>query len=91
MRAKREVALRFRDKAAFGQFCIALSEDDVPFRLAGFKTVVLTERDLRRLEERPRNLASAAEVSPLARGEKRPPLRSPKETEELLWRLANRR
>ena len=91
MLAKREVALRFKDKAAFGKFCVALSEEDVPFRLAGFQSVVLAEKDLRRLEERPRNLASVAEVSPVTRGEKRRPLRSEKETEELLWRLANRR
>lgn len=91
MPAKREVALRFKDKTAFGKFCVALDEEDVPFRLAGFRTVVMAEKDHRRLEERPRNLASTAEVSPVTRGEKRPPLRSQKETEELLWRLANRR
>ena len=91
MPAKRDVALRFSGKTAFGEFCQALSEEDVPFRLAGFRTVVLVEKDLQRLRGRPRELASAGEMSPVARGKKRPALLPVKETEELLWRMADRR
>ncbi|HEV8440725.1 MAG TPA: hypothetical protein VGT40_21775 [Methylomirabilota bacterium] len=91
MPTKREVALRFSDKTAFGRFCVALSEGDVPFRLAGFRTAVLAEKDLRRLRGPLRELASIAETSPLTRRKKRPPLLSANETEELLGRMANRR
>ena len=91
MPAKREVALRFSGKTAFGEFCLALSEEDVPFRLAGFRTVVLVEKDLQRLRGRPSKLASAGEMSPVTRGTKRPPLLAVKETEALLRRMANRR
>jgi len=85
------MVLRFGDKIAFGRFCVALSEEDIPFRLAGFRTVVLVEKDLRRLRGRLRELATVAETSPLTRGKKRPPLLSANETEELLARMANRR
>lgn len=91
MPAKREVALRFKDKATFGRFCMTLNEEEIPFRLAGAQIVVMAESDHRRLEERTRSLSSTAEVSPVTRGAKRPPPRSRKETEELLWRLANGR
>jgi hypothetical protein len=33
--------LKFKDRDAFGHFCVRLAEERVPFSLAGFQTVVL--------------------------------------------------
>jgi hypothetical protein len=43
-------ALRFNDRDAFGEFCIALREDGVPFALAGFQTVALPVPPWEKLE-----------------------------------------
>ncbi len=34
-------ALRIKDRAAFGEFCVTLREEEVPFALPGFQTVAL--------------------------------------------------
>ena len=64
MPASRVVALRFSGKTAFGEFCLALSEDDVPFHLAGFRTVVLVEGP-------PASARAAAPTRERGRGEPR--------------------
>jgi hypothetical protein len=33
--------LKFKDKDAFGHFCVRLAEERIPFSLIGFQTVVL--------------------------------------------------
>lgn len=80
-----KLAVKFQERAVLGKFCLALSDDDIPFTLAGFRTVVLAEKDFRLLPERLRQLAiDSASVAPARRGEKRPPLPTPEETRELL-------
>src|SRR6266436_7623767 len=34
-------ALRIKDRAAFGEFCVTLREEEVPFAMPGFQTVAL--------------------------------------------------
>ena len=40
---KDEIIIKFVAKEDFGNFCVALVDDHVPFRLVGFKTVVVHE------------------------------------------------
>ena len=44
-----KLGLRFRDHEAFGNFCVTLASDRVPFELAGFQTVILTQMQLYQL------------------------------------------
>lgn len=91
MGGKGRLAVKFQERTAFGKFCLALSEDDVPFTLAGFQTVVLAEKDFQGLPQRLRQfVADSASVGPARRGEKRPPLPTPRETQELLRKFATK-
>lgn len=42
--ARSGVVIKFTDKSAFGEFCMALADDGMPFTLAGFQTVVVHKR-----------------------------------------------
>ena len=39
-------SVRFTDRDAFGTFCVALTEDQIHFELAGFQTVLLARTHL---------------------------------------------
>lgn len=91
MASKAMVSVKFQEREALGKFCLALSQDDIPFTLSGFKTVVLSEKDFRGLPGPVRQFASdSGSVNALRRGEKRPPLPTPKETQELLRKFATK-
>ena len=87
------VGLRFSDKEQFGQFCVALAENGVPFTLAGFQTVVLPTVQVNKLPNGPQKILKEAESAhrvkrvPFLRG-KGPALVSQKRAEELLWQFA---
>lgn len=92
-KASSKIGLRFLDKEQFGQFCVALAEDGVPFTLAGFQTVVLPAAQVNKLPNGPQKILKEAESShrvrrfPFLRG-KGPRLISQERTEELLWQFA---
>jgi hypothetical protein len=95
MDSRHRVAIRFRDRAAFGRCCMALNQDEVPFSLAGSYTVVLRETAYQAwLEKAPRQVKedlSALMVQVIGRGSKRAALPSEKQTDELLWKLSKAR
>ena len=85
-------SVRFKDREAFGEFCVALTGDHIPFGLVGFKTVVLTQ-SLKVLPTKSHKLfeqykvAGRIDVSPTLTGGKRR-LPTPKEAEKLFGELA---
>src|SRR2546422_10034779 len=81
--SKADLAIKFPDRKVFGEFCITLRNDDVPFRLAGFQVVVLSQKHHRNLPIRSRQFVEThtpMEVSTI-RSEKRRALPDKKETE----------
>jgi hypothetical protein len=91
MSAKGRLAVKFQERAALGKFCLALYEEDVPFTLAGFKTVVLAEKDFRALSPRLQKIISDfGTVNPTRRGEKHAPLPTREETQDLLRKFVTK-
>jgi len=43
--AKEQVVLKFCDKEAFGNFCVKLKQEDIPFSLRGFQTLVMGKEE----------------------------------------------
>ena len=41
-----KLRVRFKDREAFGHFCVTLADDQVPFALAGCQTVILAKTHL---------------------------------------------
>jgi hypothetical protein len=88
--SKADLAIELPDRKVFGEFCIALRNDDVPFKLAGFLVVVLSQKHYKNLPIRSRQFIEAhapREVSTI-RSEKRRALLGKKETETLLRRFS---
>src|SRR3989442_5965837 len=54
MDSKADLAIKFPDRKVFGEFCITLKNDDVPFRVAGFQVVVLSGKHYKNLPSRSR-------------------------------------
>lgn len=50
------VSLRFSEREAFGRFCVALTEDHVPFSHRGFQTLVIDQARFARLPGESRRL-----------------------------------
>ena len=46
---KDRLGVRFKDREAFGNFCVSLAADGVSFELAGFQTVILTQTQIDQL------------------------------------------
>ena len=91
MDSKADLAIKFLDRKVFGEFCIALRNDDVPFRFAGFLVVVLSQKHYKNLPVRSRQFIEThtpIEVSSIS--EKRRALPDKKETEALLWRFSKK-
>ena len=92
MDSKADLAIKFPDRKVFGEFCITLRNDDVPFKLAGFLVVVLSQKHYKNLPIRSRQFIEAhapIEVSTI-RSEKRRVLPDKKETETLLRRFSKK-
>lgn len=95
-KAPPRVGLRFSDTGQFGQFCVALREDGVPFTLAGSQTVVLPAAEVNKLPDGPQKILKEAQAyhrvkSFLFLRGKGPRLISRERTEQLLWQFANAR
>ena len=91
--SKADLAIKFPDRKVFGEFCITVRNDDVPFSLAGFQVVVLSRKHYRNLPIRSRQFIEThppIEVS-TTRSEKRRALPDKKETETLLRRFSKKR
>lgn len=43
MSQSKDIAVRFKNRDMFGNFCVILAADRVPFQLAGFQTVVMAK------------------------------------------------
>jgi len=56
MKTPARVSLRFRRPQEFGTFCEALTEDEVPFIHAGFRTIVLASSQIGHLPAESRRL-----------------------------------
>jgi hypothetical protein len=97
LQAEKLLTLKFKDRQAFGTFCVSLKEDHVPFGIVGFESVILTERDRDHLPPKSGTLYARLkgkgllEVSVASSTRRRPRLLTEKETEELLWVLAKAR
>jgi hypothetical protein len=92
MDSKVDLAIKFPDRKVFGEFCITLRNDDVPFRLAGFQVVVLSRKHYKKLPSRSRQFVEThtpIEV-PAIRSERRRALPDKKETETLLRRFSKK-
>ena len=91
MDSKADLELKFPDRKMFGEFCSALRDDDVPFKLAGFQVVVLSQNHYKNLPIRSRQFIEAhrpIQVSSISA--KRRALPDRKETEALLWRFSKK-
>ena len=92
MDSNADIAIKFPGRKVFGEFCITLKNDDVPFKLAGFQVVVLSRKHYKRLPVRSRQFIEVhtpIEV-PAIRSEKRRALPDEKETETLLRRFSKK-
>jgi len=84
------LTLQFKDREAFGNFCLVLTEAGVPFSLAGHQTVVLTQTaEVKQLRGRPRSFLNKCvtnnlvEIRPAASGRKRRRLLTPEESSRI--------
>lgn len=95
-RQRREFAIQFAKKDDLGNLCVLLRDENVPFRLGGFETIVLVldqEKMLKSLPERPRHFVESHthKLVPADRDDKRRGLLNQEQTEELLREFVKRR
>ena len=43
MNSKGQLLVKFHERTAFGKFCLAVADADVPYTMAGSQTIVLAE------------------------------------------------
>lgn len=91
-----KLGVRFKDREAFGNFCVTLAADRITFELAGFQTVILTRIQLDRLPLASLQFYRACKedgriegVAPVSATRTRH-LPTPEETERLLRELAEK-
>lgn len=89
-------AIQFSEGKALGEFCMLLREEEVPFHLGGFKTVVVPMDPgtmVKSLPERSRDFVTSHHptIVPAKRDEKRPKLLSATEAEDVLRQLVKKR
>ena len=90
MGTARRLGLKFKERDPFGRFCVALTEDHVPFSHRGYQTVVLAQTQLRQLPTASRKLFEEFKIKgllvvfPTTSVGKRPPLPTAREAKELL-------
>ena len=87
---RHSLTLQFKDREAFGNFCLVLTEAGVPFSLAGYQTVVLTQTaDMKQLRGRLRSFLNKCmtnnlvEIRPATSVRKRRRLRTPEESSRI--------
>jgi len=94
-RNKRLVSLTINNRAAFGDFCQSLADNNIKFSLGGLQTVFLSENQLEHLPSEPYELLclmngrSMLAVHQLG-SRRRRHIPTQEETEELLWKLAGK-
>lgn len=87
--------MRFKDRDVFGRFCVILADDHIPFKLAGFQTIVVAKMHLDKLPkasaqfyEQCKQQNHIEDASPVVSvGTRRLPTQQ--ETERLLKQLAD--
>ncbi len=93
-----KTSIQIQDRDAFGEFCVALTNDHVPFSHRGFQTIVLSESQLAnlpyesgRLYQRlqAQSLIAVSPVTSTATRKRRLPTTA--EAKELLKKFAARR
>lgn len=95
MRTQSRVSLKFKRPQEFAQFCMTLTEDDVPFTHAGCQTIVLAKNQIDNLAAESLRLFKKFqadklfELSPTTSVGKRSLVRG-KDAENLLKRFAER-
>ena len=87
---RHNLTLQFKDREAFGNFCLVLTEAGVPFSLAGHQTVVLTQTaEVKQLRGRPRAFLNKCmtnnlvEIRPATSVRERRRLRTPEESSRI--------
>ncbi len=85
------VGLKFDKDKDLTQFCVFLTGREIPFALAGFKTVVMAEKDWVKLEAPGRALADKGRRVEIQKFGKRGRLPTTAEAEELLLRFVKAR
>lgn len=92
------ISIQIQDRDAFGAFCVALTNDNVPFSHRGFQTIVMAETQLGNLPFESRrlftglktqNLIKTSTVSSVATGKRRLP--TEQEAKELLRKFTAKR
>jgi len=95
MKTSKRIGVKFKDGDAFGDLCVALTEDSVPFSYAGFLTVVIGQKEIEQLTTNTESgklfkkfkANGVIEIFPITSTGKRA-LPTREEAEKLLWELA---